>query len=371
MTHPLADVWNTDDGSPGAFRGEGEVIGVIDSGFADGTPTGHGAFQDRVIKVDWADPALQDPTKPASLPADTLGHGTAVAGCAVGNSQQSFLPNAVVPPNQDRCRAIFGTAPQAALYAVRITDWQDRWIINRDAVFSKEYVTGKSPRIWNTSVGSRVQDLPNSTLPGYAQEANQTDTAANVDLEQIIVQSAGNDGLTWPRSPAGRRVFRQMGDAASAKNIITVGATANNRWEYLVSKKFGSLADPTQTTTVKAGSDSCFVDGWAETDMPSDANGKRYAWDEVAIYNGCISRIASESSKGPTEEGRIKPDLVCPGYGMLTARSPAEKLAEGFNACPFPDYKFAGGTSCSAPSTYCPSSCLLLMLYLSLPNQAY
>lgn len=353
MTWPLSDTWKKDDGSAQSFRGLGEVIGVIDTGFADGTLTGHPAFQNRVIKVDWADPSLQDPTKPAALPADTYGHGTAVAACALGGSQQTFLPNAVVSPPQERCKAIVGPAPEARLYAVRVSNSEDKVIFNRDTIFKTEYEKDKIPRIWNVSMCDAYTDKLNPKITGYGQEANQMDAAANLDLEQIIVQSAGNEGLTWPKSPAGKSVFRQITNMASAKNVITVGATANNRWQSLVDKKFSTLLDPSKTTRVKAGLDSAFVDGWGEANLAiNPETGHKFTWDQVAIHYGCITKIASESSKGPTQEGRIKPDLVCPGYGMLTARSPVEKPAEKFNACPFPEYRFASGTSFAAPSMY-------------------
>jgi hypothetical protein len=344
MVFPLDRAWSKDDGSPRSFWGDGEVVGVIDSGFADGTLTGHNAFQTRVIKVDWADPALQDPTKPASLPAATIGHGTGVAACALGAFERPLIPNAVIPPNRARCSDIIGPAAQARLYAVRVSGSQNKIIVNRDAIFKTQYEAGKVPRIWNASFNEIYKDPMSPKFDGYTPEANQTDAAANLDLEQIIVQNAGNNGVRWPSSPAGKRVFCQIGDVASAKNVITVGATANNRWQYLVNKKFAPLTNPSQVTSRKAGLDSLFVDEWAETDIAVDpATGQRPTWDQVAVNFGCISRIASMSSKGPTEEGRIKPDLVCSGFGLLTVKSPVAPPATGFEACPYDDYKWAGG----------------------------
>src|SRR5262249_22187853 len=58
--------------------------------------------------------------------------------------------------------------------------------------------------------------------------------------------------------------------------------------------------------------------------------------------------IAAFSSRGPTADGRIKPDLVAPGTWIISDRSHASgagALGGAYNA----DYASSGGTSMSAP----------------------
>lgn len=362
MTSPLSAPWATQNNphtgaQPRAFWGDGEVIAVADTGFASGAPGGHVAFGNRVVNVIFGDPTLGVP----GLPVDTAGHGTAVAGCALSDWSQNLLPNAPLPANWARCNQIAGTAPRASLFSVRVTDQADAFRVNRDRLYSLQYAPNLTPKIWNTSFGTALRQ-PDGTdrFFAYTPATGQVDAAANLDLEQVIVQSAGNDGRVAPMSPGNQRVFRQISGPASAKNVITVGATANMRWQPLSSKNFALAANPTvRVNTTRVGQDARAVDGIADADVPPDpVTGLPRTLVQAAINYGTIGRIASCSNKGPTQEGRIKPDLVAPGTGMLTARSsdmpvpmdiegaPPER---GSQPCPFDRFMFIGGTSFAAP----------------------
>ena len=64
--------------------------------------------------------------------------------------------------------------------------------------------------------------------------------------------------------------------------------------------------------------------------------------------------LAASSSRGPTADGRIKPDLVAPGTNIVSVRSQAlDASADGWGAYgPIPDkYMFDGGTSMATPLT--------------------
>jgi hypothetical protein len=63
---------------------------------------------------------------------------------------------------------------------------------------------------------------------------------------------------------------------------------------------------------------------------------------------GNIDIVAANSSRGPSDDGRIRPDLLAPGVGIAAARS-----AECTASYPYPDYgdhyHYRTGTSMAAP----------------------
>lgn len=109
--------------------------------------------------------------------------------------------------------------------------------------------------------------------------------------DMTILFAAGNEG---PYS-------RTISSPGSAKNAITVGASENNR------PSFGSYADNP-------------------------------------------SQIANFSSRGPTKDGRVKPDIVAPGTYILSSRSslaPDSSFWANYNS----KYAYMGGTSMATPLT--------------------
>ena len=70
-------------------------------------------------------------------------------------------------------------------------------------------------------------------------------------------------------------------------------------------------------------------------------------------------RVCALSSKGPTPEGRIKPDVVAPGVGILSARSSLiQGTASTSGESPYPDFSFKSGTSMAAPIVSGLAACL-------------
>jgi serine protease AprX len=109
--------------------------------------------------------------------------------------------------------------------------------------------------------------------------------------DMTILFAAGNEG---PNA-------RTISSPGSAKNAITVGASENNR------PTFGSYADN-------------------------------------------INQIAEFSSRGPTKDGRVKPDIVAPGTYILSSRSslaPDSSFWANYNS----KYAYMGGTSMATPLT--------------------
>jgi hypothetical protein len=104
-----------------------------------------------------------------------------------------------------------------------------------------------------------------------------------------ILFAAGNDG-----TDANRDGVVDLGSVTApgtAKNCITVGASENNRPEF--TETYG-----------EAWKDDYPVEPLKSDPMANDPD------DMVAF-----------SSRGPTADGRIKPDVVAPGTYILSTRS--------------------------------------------------
>jgi serine protease AprX len=130
----------------------------------------------------------------------------------------------------------------------------------------------------------------------------------------VIIFAAGNDGNDASRD--GITDPAQIGAHAAAKNCITVGASENDRPDLeLTYKSFGFRVQP--------------------------------------IMNDRLSNnpagMAAFSSRGPTKENRIKPDVVAPGSIILSAHSYKAPSNTTFGVYPDPEWFYEAGTSMAAP----------------------
>lgn len=135
-----------------------------------------------------------------------------------------------------------------------------------------------------------------------------------------LLISAGNEGTD--ANSDGYVDLDSLGSPATAKNAITVGASESVRATGGYSGYTWGLAWP--------------------TDYPANPT----AADRISSN---AAHLAAFSSRGPTDDGRIKPDLVAPGTDIISVRS---SVASGtgwgvYNAY----YLYMGGTSMSAPLT--------------------
>ena len=136
----------------------------------------------------------------------------------------------------------------------------------------------------------------------------------------VIVMAAGNEGKDVNKD--GVIDPSSLLSPSLAKNCITVGASENKVLTGGIQKKWSEL----KNGNVRWGAEPI------ASDTPSDNE------------NG----IAAFSSRGPTTDGRIKPDLVAPGTNVLSARShmPNASLLWGeYNE----HYVWSGGTSMATP----------------------
>jgi len=274
-------------------EGKGEIVAVADTGFDKGSTSDvHPAFKGRVKKLY----ALGRP----GLKNDPDGHGTHVAGSVLGDGLSA------------KEGAVRGTAPKAKLVLQSVLDANGGLGGLPDDLsdlFLPPYKTDKA-RIHTNSWGST------GNFGVYDQQATDLDRFVAGHRDMLICFAAGNEGVD--RNADGQIDLNSVTPPGTAKNCLTVGASENNR--------------PNQSLT--------YGQGW-----PTDFPAKPISTDKVADNP---EGMVAFSSRGPTHDGRIKPDVVAPGTYVLSTRSRATQ-SEGWGLSSDPLYMFDGGTSMATP----------------------
>jgi serine protease AprX len=281
------------------LEGEGQIIGIADTGLDDQHPD----FAGRIEGITaWGRPGDH---------SDPEGHGTHVAGCAAGDGHASK-------------GEVQGAAPKARIFFQSILDAKGMLgglPADLGDLFEEAYKKGV--RIHNNSWGAYA-------FAQYSLASRQVDRFVLDHPDMLIVVAAGNEGIAVPRGNDKKRSSRpgyvdwpSMADPAGAKNALTVGASRNSRVK-------GGYAALTWASV------------WAER-YPTPPIGKQKV-------SGDIECLAAFSSRGPSDSTRIKPDVVAPGTDIAAARSSAAPLFKFWGAYPNnPSYAFMGGTSMAAP----------------------
>jgi serine protease AprX len=277
----------------GAADGKGEIIAIADTGFDRGSKTDvHPAFRGRVKKLY----ALGRPGRKD----DPDGHGTHVAGSALGDG---------VSTSDGPVR---GAAPAAKLVLQSVLDKHDELGGLPDdlgELFGPPYEVDKA-RIHSNSWGSE------DSSGVYDAQARELDDFVFTHRDMLICFSAGNEGADKDRN--GQIDPNSVSPPATAKNCLTVGASENHR--------------PDQDQTYGEG-------------FPKDYKADPIKSDPMADNP---EGMVAFSSRGPTNDERIKPDVVAPGSFILSARSRRTK-SEGWGLTDDPLYMFDGGTSMATP----------------------
>lgn len=217
--------------------------------------------------------------------ADEHSHGTHCAGIIAGNGATGEV---------DDNGFLFGlgVAPGATLIGQRLFDAAGGYTytnasfeqLTRDAKLAGADVGSNS---WGDDTQGRY-DLSAMEFDALVRDAVSDDFAAG-DQPYILEFSAGNAG------PG----IQTIGSPAVAKNVIATGAAQNDRPDLLV-------------------------------------------------YGDGPDAMADFSSRGPCEDGRIKPDVTAPGTWIASLRS---VYADDNNAWGeiSPNYMYQGGTSQAGP----------------------
>ena len=273
------------------YTGSGVTVAIADTGLGDGTTpnAGHADFTGRVIGgYYWS----------GSTWADGHSHGTHCAGSAVGDT---YGGTGVTYAGYGPYYASQGLAYDSLLYAIKIFTDGGGWsgpgdyfsILEVAKQNADTYVHSNS---WGGSTGGQYDVRDNA----YDRAVRDADRDAAGNQPMVITVAAGNDGPSTST----------IGSPGNAKNVITIGAT--------------------------------------ESYMPDAGS---YGYQGHIDYFGAIpdnpDNMISFSSRGWTADNRVKPDVVAPGYGILSTLTP--QLASGFYTADN-RYEWMQGTSMANPA---------------------
>jgi hypothetical protein len=197
---------------------------------------------------------------------DTDGHGTNVSSIAMGDPRTSSGGTGLLDGGGFHWGS--GSAPGALLYSQRAL--AAGCVFNSDAVTLAADAAGAgSALIGSHSFTDGLGDGASYNSQAQAWDAlvRDADPASPGNQPYAVLFSAGNSGTSGLTSPK------------AAKNIVTVGATENDR----------------------------------PGECPGTAGCGGSADD--------IDHVADFSSRGPTSDGRIKPDVAAPGHVIAGAQS--------------------------------------------------
>jgi subtilisin family serine protease len=276
------------------LEGAGQVVAICDTGLDKGSTTDvHPAFKGRVAKLY----ALGRPGRSN----DPNGHGTHVAGSVLGDGDSQTLG-----------LKVRGTAPKSRLVLQSVLDANGGLgglPADLRTLFQKPYTSDKA----------RVHSNSWSNLTGdgeYNSECRELDDFVWNHRDMVICFAAGNEGVDSDAN--GQVNANSIKPPSTAKNCITVGATENNR--------------PAMTMT--------YGQAWSK-DFPAPP----ISTDRVASNP---EGMVAFSSRGPTLDHRIKPDVVAPGTFILSTHS-RDSSDTGWGTSADPLYFFEGGTSMATP----------------------
>ena len=280
---------------------EGLDDGVIPPAHADFRVQGSGASRVAYLSNYSADPDAKD----------CGGHGTNVASIATGyNSAGGATAEEASGFNYG-----LGVAPFALVGASKIFTCAGAFAGGWTPGTLASNAYGASARISNNSWGTKGL----SSWGAYSTRAQQYDavvrdaSSSPGNQQMVEVFAAGNDGEGNPAAgnpPNPNEGYGTILAEATAKNVITVGAAEGVR---------------------PSGTDGCGV-------LDTGADSAR--------------DIIDFSSRGPTDDGRLKPDIVAPGTHVSGAR-PRHGAYTGVGTCT-PSfgsgfYSLVSGSSQAAP----------------------
>jgi len=222
--------------------------------------------------------------------SDGYGHGTHAAGIVAGNAATGETD-----PDTGQWYGL-GVASQADLFIERIFDdyAAEADPFPSDATLTRDAVRNGA-HIGSNSWGNDVQGEYDTDASQFDELVRDADNATPGDQPYILVFAAGNAG---PGSET-------LDSPASGKNVIAVGACENVP---------GTLA---------------------------------LTYD---LYGDGADTMADFSSRGPCEDGRIKPDVVAPGswIASLASSSAADEAGVAWTVIDN-YYVYMGGTSMACP----------------------
>ncbi len=248
--------------------GSGQIVAVADTGLDTGNlGTIHPDVAGRILQAyalgragDWS---------------DYVAHGTHVVGSVLGNGTvYGSLPGIHLYTN-----TYAGVAPEASLVIQSIADAMGGLggiPLDIGTLFNQAY--GAGARLHTNSWGA-------SSAGDYNSDSRAADTFMWSHKDMLVLFAAGNEGEDYDYN--GVIDLDSIGAPGTAKNVLTVGASENYR--------------------------------------PSIANTWGAFYYGPPIGNDLRANnpggMAAFSSRGPTNDGRVKPDVVAPGSFIASMRS--------------------------------------------------
>ena len=279
--------------------GTDQIVAIADTGIDTGdTNTLHPDFANRILHV--------FDTGRLTNWSDTYYHGTHAAGSLAGSGAAS--------DGQYR-----GAAPAARLVLQSVMTAANTLALPDDLndFYAPPY--GIGARIHSDSWGSAV-------FGQYTVDSMTSDEFIWDHPDLLVAFAAGNEGTDSDRN--GVVDLSSMDAPGSAKNVLTVGASESGRPAGsggYSSRTYGS----TWLTDYRAPPISSDLISASPPESPQG--------------------MAAFSSRGPTADGRTKPDIVAPGTDIISVRSRASSSTGWGVLESNTNYCFMGGTSMATP----------------------
>lgn len=279
-----------------SYQGDGEVVAVADSGFDRGSTNDvHPAFTGRVARL-----YALGRTNPSKAD-DPDGHGTHVAGSVLGDGHSATMGG-----------AIQGAAPRATLVLQSTLDTAGGLggiPVDLHDLFEPPY-DNDGARVHTNSWENQTPGLP------YDSSAHELDDVVWNRQDLVICFAAGNHGTD--ANSNGVVDAGSIGSQNGAKNCITVGASESVR-DF--EPRYGRY--------------------WP-TDFPANPINTDRQADNA-------DGLVGFSGRGPTTEGRVKPDVVAPGTCILSTLSRNASGSATFGTSADSLFFYSSGTSMATP----------------------
>jgi len=280
--------------------GAGEIVGAADAGLDTGDlSTISPDFAGRIRKTY----ALRRPDDWSCL----NGHGTHTMGSFVGSGAMSGSN----PAAHSYAGSFAGYAPEAELVFQSIGD-------GGALVFPPLYLSELFQPVYDDGVRVHSDSWGSSAAGAYTVYSNQVDLFCWEHKDFLPVFAVGNEAEDINQDGIADR--DNIYSPSTAKNCLSVGATENLRSQGGLFQGYGVA--------------------WPESYPASPI--------KYDLVSNNANGLAAFSGRGPTDDGRVKPDICAPGTNIISCRTHTTRSMTGWGVYDS-DYIYWGGTSMSCP----------------------